>query len=566
MHSESKAYSQAARATNCIVAIAIMLGPLSLAYGQQTISSSAYYSKATQALNNRHLDSAFNYFTLAFSAGMSKDSLLYGWGEIYLAKGVYDTALALNFSIKGSEEKGFRQKVLEQRYMIYAALGWEEKAQETLDSLRKETGYRTLRFAPLVQMNGTFGYTSLQEVLAGVYPWSDLAVVDTTDIEHGIHAGLATRLRWNLGNKDRFSLDIGGSVAKPYYVEDNVIDSVKLDMQVFVQADARNILERLAVGGRIGVRRNYAGDVSAKGLLDLTCHAQGPKWMRAFSAGYALEVSQEREVDNQNVWLFGYLDNAGPLRQGFTFSLFANGYFARMAAQNYDAYAWLYYVDDAREDFVVHYTDETYSARIDTAGKAAIAYVSELVADTGNLALLSAIYGDSIHNQMPQSHISLGPEVVYSFSPAAKLRTSIGAGWNVRYYPAEYHWVGMWAEGLDAGQGTDILLAFSRADSSYYFLDEQIVLEGGFDYGHVKEHYTPFSFAQRSRKRIDNTISVNLSLESEIWRMGVFVVSGTIARTWSTLGDDCPIDVPEFSWSAQLKWTKTIRPRMRQRR
>jgi len=111
---------------------------LAATFSIASVSQNGYSSlcaKGVGFLKENRADSALFYFSQAFREGMPQDSFYYFWAESYLNKGSADSAFVLNYSIRPGADTSFKKKVLEQRYVIYSSLGWDDKAKAVLDSI-----------------------------------------------------------------------------------------------------------------------------------------------------------------------------------------------------------------------------------------------------------------------------------------------------------------------------------------------------------------------------------------------------------------------------------------------
>ncbi|MBD3393495.1 MAG: hypothetical protein GF418_15270 [Chitinivibrionales bacterium] len=525
-----------------------------------------------RALEDGRLDSAQSLFTIARSKGMPRDSLLYFWGEVYRRRGVLDTALALNLAVSPAPTGSFAFAVLKQRYLIYSALGWQEKASAILDSVKARGRYRRSLLAPRTDFGLTVGYQSLNETVGGAYPWNEYVSLDTTDVEHGVHGRADVRLGWGIPLKDgrSIALETGYAGTKPYYVQDHMLDSMKLNMTGYGLIRAEGLFDRLSLELRFGARRDYLGDYSSVDNIEATYIVPDARRLRVASAGYGIELGPGPDLQHQNVWLLGYLDNSIARGRGWSFSFLASGYSADAVDYSFSEAANVFYVDDVDADFVTHYTDSSYATMVDTTGDSVYQYVAE-AQYTYDLVPLSSLYDSPIESTIPQDFLSAGPSVAYTYTFVKWLKGRAGMGWNMRYYPQQYEWVTLDRDEAEKYTSASSRLAYNRADGRYYLLQERIQPQSvlyftSTDMSHVDERYedTPAVFTSpqyRKVRRIDNEIAFNLSLESGIGAFGTLVLRGNISHTWSTLDNDAPVDVPGFQWWASLAWEKSIRPR-----
>jgi len=377
-------------------------------------------------------------------------------------------------------------------------------------------------------------------------------------------------LCWNVFSKKKhaFTFDLGCTAEKPYYIQDGVLDSMKLNMLVSARFGVRDLFTRLTMYAQAGGRRSYDGRYSSVNNIDASYVVSGASWLRILSAGYGIELSNGLRDDNQIVWLGGYTTNAMSRGKGISLSLSANGYFADDIPYVYSDAAQVIYVDDVNAEFTTHYTDASYTTAVDTAGKTLLQYINDVKYGYTTVVPVSELYGMEIASVMPQSHFSASPSVSYAFATTPWLKINAGCGWTLRLYFREYEWVTVDESGFETYTSETSRLAFNKSDGRYYLLEQIQPSYPGWltgpshDYSLLVETYaeTPAAFLIESHRqqRIDNAASINLSLEFKPKRMGNFVLAGFFSRTWSTLSADCPIEVSEYSWSAQVQWRKDI--------
>lgn len=202
------------RTTIFLLALLLFTGRVYSVNGKPPTAAQASWADGVASVNIGDLASADVLLKAAFSAGIGEDSLYYLWSAIFLAKGVYDTALALNYAIKFDSSCSIYNEVLLQRYTIYSTLGWEREAALLLDTLERTPKGRLRRIIPegVLYLSGG-GYTE-EDVADRNYPYATAADSMVT-LNNG--AGVASlRLGWRIpvGHKRGFGLGgVGGMLA-----------------------------------------------------------------------------------------------------------------------------------------------------------------------------------------------------------------------------------------------------------------------------------------------------------------------------------------------------------------
>jgi hypothetical protein len=115
------------KADSLLLAAIIVL----MSFFQGSAGYNSSLERGLRQLQAQQYDSAQVSLYVAFKDGMSKDSLYYMWANLYIQKGVYDSALALNAALIDTASI-WQNRTLNQRYLIYKMLGWEDDASGLL--------------------------------------------------------------------------------------------------------------------------------------------------------------------------------------------------------------------------------------------------------------------------------------------------------------------------------------------------------------------------------------------------------------------------------------------------
>jgi hypothetical protein len=129
----------------------------------------------------------------------------------------------------------------------------------------------------------------------------------------------------------------------------------------------------------------------------------------------------------------------------------------------------------------------------------------------------------------------------------------------IRYYPRPVEWYR-----VDQRFQQNVPVALSRKEGRYYALtslpDTEFRNRGFIFIPETFDLDNPLTYEKRSRIRVDRMLSVNVSLTKTFGYLGSVTLGGFGARTWSTLSDEAPLDIPTWSWGVSLGWRVVFAP------
>jgi hypothetical protein len=261
------------------------------------------------------------------------------------------------------------------------------------------------------------------------------------------------------------------------------------------------------------------------------------------STSYSLDIDDAGAVEHTG-WAYGTVlfKVSGNAQIGA--EALVSAYVAEPIDAVFDT-AKLVYVDDARKDLPIFYRDASYTDMIDTTGLPGITTI---------LPWMDAANGTADANphvialKLPVTNMALSAGTSYLQGLAHGMRWGIGLRWQVDYYPEELEWYSV-----------DTLheyLGRSSHDAQSYWLRADTIrianqiLEGGFNTANPALH---------SETRIDNSLIANLSFSKAFRRAGTVSLRMSLTRTWSSLPEDAPVDIMEWSWITRLGWRVDLR-------
>ncbi|MBD3344167.1 MAG: hypothetical protein GF401_03790 [Chitinivibrionales bacterium] len=478
--------------------------------------------KAQKMLKSAEFDSAQVYFFRASKNGMPRDSLFYLIAETYLRKGTLDTALALNHSVDPVNNAALKKVLLTQRCVIYTAAGMEQRAEALLDSIGALASLSEKRFTPSLGFAASVGYESEKFIDAVAYPLVLPEEPLPKDAIDGLFYQFQSALtaRYKLGNGIVPFISGLFSMNKPNTVspEGNEFDS--LGVSGGIRTGIGNIAKRFSFNYEwTRMVDNYKNYSSFNEIVTSYMHSRRNRIFFS-SAGYRHELGANMSTESQSGFWIAYMGLIFPEVE-VSGSMLFNGYFAPSLLWN-----------DQDSSLAVREVRSMGPLRPDR-------YFISAPLDTLDASTI-----------IPQSNIMFlaGPSVAIDLP--FKFEVEISPKWSIKSFVDNYiwHWYGN-ETGSIGSVAVDSIFGVTFNDAVLaYENDYYKVIENSY-FGPIKRF---------EKKRVDNTIYCDISLSRKTRVIGRFTLDGGIAKTWSTLHDDAPIDIPDWDWSISAKWDKTI--------
>jgi hypothetical protein len=500
-------------------------------------SSLYFYDKTFRLIHKNEFDSALLSIRQAYAYGLSDDSLLYAWAEIYNSKGALDTAIALSLSIKSKPGHPLYYSVLKQRYFIYTLTNQKEKAYRVFDTLSRRKEYRMEQLVPEmsyffrggIQQNSTKEAEILPSYLDYAYPQSEPA--------RGNGAG-GFNLKWNIPLRKVMGLEITTGVdVYQYNPPDNFRLKHALDSSYSEEyAQCRYYILSGMIAGTYKLSRldEYADFIyfkhsivssyKHKVYLDYVTYIK--ELFFSGVAGYSYDVG--RRVHNWNILLFGNRDWTS--RRSNSLSISVNGVHMKNDT--------LYDFDFCRKMYIEGNTFYENSK-----------YVTPVPMTT---ALRNAPRQDTvfISTILPRSYINTKLNISQNFSFNHGLDFSLFIEGATSWFADFYKWV----DPVVVNTNTDdASLLYDRLDSTWHFSKslKPLIID-------TLSH--PYALVHK-KKRVDQTITANVSFKKDIKKIASIGLNGSVSRTFSNMnGDDAVVDVPVWAYSVMLSTTIKFNP------
>ena len=501
-----------------------------------------WWQQGIAAARSNATDSASFYMKKSFAAGISDDSLYYLWAEIFLSKGVLDTALALNYSIPVSDTNTLFKKVLEQRYAIYTTLGWKKEAEALLDSLDIKRPGRWRRLVPegMIYLSGGAYYES--STTDKNYPYTR-TTDSTEDLING--NGIASiRVGWHLPTGKKQGVRFGGklryagsrfSVANTTaHLNDSADASVGAYLHYSLFSD------RLLAGYTFNRKKDFLATRSFLHQFFLRYAFLMKKWLGSVEAGYNYEAPLKEHF----YYMMNYWDRLIDKKNSVSFTLFLSGMTAEELVIN-SSLQYLYVKDNRI------YTDATFTYPVPT---------------TQNLNFINRTSVDSVFDwlpvtmSIPQSFLSVNPHTRYEYKLNRRFSFGAGLGYNFTWYKELYSWMDFSHDNFKEANipdqyGNKQYAAYNQNDSNYYWIRLIPIISGETLLDSI-----PMSFHRIRKRRVDQSLSLNLFFKSDFGKLGDLMVDFTVRRNFSSLMKSAPVDIQRWYGEMMLTWFFRFKP------
>jgi hypothetical protein len=491
--------------------------------------------KILGALSIGLVDSAFIYLGDAVKKGLPDDSLYYLWSEIYIARGILDTALALSIAGQRSDRGTLTKTLLTQRYNIYLALGLKKDADELLDTIMGSAPPLVNPYLPRISINGGLGYNQRNSFERHPYPFINEPAGYERIPNKG--ADFALNSSWFLQLKNGAILVPGLSYTLANGVERTELDDT-LNHALGVSLDLKNFRNHLSLGYALQERISMFGDLSTVNTATLSRSAVSTTMINYSSLIYSIELDDDSKVLYQALWLMHYLTR--PLTPKINLAILPLITCFLTDDLNSSYTSSVMYIEDPNADTVRHYTDASCTQLIPIPDPFTII-------DTIFLIRRYKAASDplSVSLNAPESYCGITPAVGLEFELPHGFSIEGTLKGMVNYYLKEHTWTS-YTFPYTFARYDGAWLAYSRSDGNYYVVDE---LGNIFN----AEHYSgPLDIKQHRVRRIDLMIGGELLLERRLWNSGTVGLNGYVRKYRSTLNDDLPVKIKDLFYGGGI--------------
>ncbi|MBN1129240.1 MAG: hypothetical protein JXA71_09655 [Chitinispirillaceae bacterium] len=493
-------------------------------------------SNVTEALDAGRYDAAYEYFQTAFSRGLSEDSLYYFWAEIYCRRGVLDTALALNIAARRKNAGGLTIPLLQQRYVIYATLGWAEEAGEIVDSLQflqsrqplRETRAGENRLAPRFSVMNWSGLNVRNIFEEQPYPFRKSVPVLGRVVNPG--QDITLKSSWYFPFVKGTALQPAISYNFSNGIEQGNLRLDSLNHALGISLGVTNLWRFFSIGYSLQQRSSIFGGVSTQNTVSLSRLRQGNRWLAYSSLMGIMESSREEAGSFQSVLLMNYfscrLSAATDIALSPLVSCFLTGDLSTPVP--------VMYIEAPAANPVTHYTDATCTQTVPIpSGPLTPVQQRELLAAYREAAVPQGFI------RAPESFAAATPSVGIMHKLSAKFSVEGTLKGMAYYYLKEHEWISSAAPG-------DTMLAFSNGDGRYYSVEEFSNITSGETYG------GPLEMASCSKRRIDFGMGGDAALKWRVGKTGTLRLNAYVNKYWSSLRDELPAEIKDLLYGVGL--------------
>ncbi|MDG5816991.1 hypothetical protein QA601_17980 [Chitinispirillales bacterium ANBcel5] len=521
----------------CIVAVLFVN-----AYSKPSVTDSLCHEGMLRIEQNDY-DSAVYFFNRAHSLGMSLDSLYYFWAEVYLAKEVLDTALALNLATNTNDTEELHFQVLKQRYYIYSILGWVNEADLLADSLLLNQSTKRSYFIPSLRLRAGSRFNTNSTRSPPLIMYDDLTV--DKDNESYMTPNIMADLNWNIpiGRKNR-SIRAGIlAMGELYRIPQSksfssLEDSLEYEAQYYI--GGRNIFRNMSTRYSFTYRKNHPQIIMRSHAFELSMFTTKNKWIGFYKAEIDWDQGDSLYSSRINYSLSSY--NSYDLHINVDLTFLTNFYYMHTDPHSFKySKGNLFYYDGTNL-----YSDSTFSETIPFPSRR-----FGLMHSADKL-----LFGVTIPYSRSGFTLSAGGE----FGLGERLRTTLYLRYGFDYYTRKHQWYnfGFSSAYLDTvSTSMPVINGHSASvarteDGKYYLIKDY---DEGFT---VSDEELQIQF--KRRRRIDNHLQASFSLNYSISALNSIVLSAFCRYRFTNLPESAPVEISTFSSGINLYWQWNISP------
>jgi hypothetical protein len=502
-----------------LAAIVLLLVCILSAETSPDSSAHLYLDKSTTFLTDNQIDSAIYYLDLSRNAGLSKDSFLYQYANIYLEKGVLDTALAFNYSLKPEKTSPLYQSKFEQRYLIYSLLGLKDEAVKAFDSLgigTQSVQKKSISFPELILSVGETYKQSIEKTPVTDSVTRLQTMKDTAN--NGFGTDVDASIQWSIPWSGRQRFTIGTSYTNTESANHKA-DSLAHSWSAFLTI---NNLGPFSANYTFSRDKSLSQTLSSSNSFNLSLIIPDSSFKKI--GGFSLKgkfTLSHSELTQQIYSMFAFFDTKLTRHYSLNVNLMFLTIFIDKTIINYPP---LPVSNMSGSDFLG--TNNRIITKPDSLTDLYIRRIIQAQRDTTILLL-----------QIPNSNISLSPSFDNTFSIFWKISLMVSLGYSLSFYTDDYIWY--------IAKDPDIALARDIATGMLYNINSLDVSGISIDTLERREY---------RKRRIDNALQIGITLSRPVWRIGDFSLSGTYEKVFSNMVGFAPVSIPvrSFECSAVL--------------
>ncbi|MBN1980089.1 MAG: hypothetical protein JW795_01050 [Chitinivibrionales bacterium] len=505
----------------------------------RSVSAAEGYTRHVElglhAIQQKSFDSALVWFWKAAKTGMSRDSLYYFLAELYRVKNVFDTALALNYSIKAAPKSMLKRRTLVQRYVIFNTLQMKNRAEETLDSLWINKSQTVNALVPGFHLKTSLGYGTDFEWHERDYPWHTKECQPQGYTVAGLDHSLGLSAAWRLPIKrsSAFFLNGKGTVRKPYSAEYEKLDGDSIAYTGGFVAGFDGIFDNFQISYEWERKKSYLNSLSSVNCVNILFSQCTDKNLISVSTLYGIDLENGRQINNQYLTILGNIVQS--LNRSNQVSVSSSAMVLHMDALTFHDSTYTYQILD-------------FAQALDTTT------IPGMVLLKTEPSVVQGVYEHNAKTYLPNSNLTVNSAFAFERSLPLQLSISTRMIWTYAYYLEKYTWSDFKLTETDPMTNK---VAFDEKTSQYYWITETSDFKSNIT-GEIFDHFTRGPIERHCERRVDNTLSATLTLQRRFIRAGVFELQTGVGKTWSTLDEALPTVLHDWNWFAGIQWRTNI--------
>jgi hypothetical protein len=495
-----------------------------------------YYNdieKGIASLKEEEPDSALFYFWQASLKGMPRDSLYFFLAKIYIVRGVFDTALALNYAINAPVKSSFKRATLQQRYVIFSYLNLTHRANETLDSLWEHRDITARDFLPGIRFYSSTGYNSDYKLKTIKYPWHEPGITPNTDTIGDFDHAFRIISSWRIPIKRSVGLLLQGqgTVRKPYLAEAEFFERDSLDLSGRLGIGLDGLFKHFQVQYEWMRKKNYLHSLVSTNTVSLFYSDFNEKMFYFVNILYGVDIGKKWSINDQYVNILANLCKAiSPVNR---LSVNVGGTFLIMDEFVFNQRTYTFPVLD-------------FARAVDSTTLPGMVFLKQ----NGNTITDTLRYNTT--QSMPNSNVSLSPSLRFEQDLPLNFSIQFGLQWIFTYYYDDYQWSDFKLDSLNVITN---MVTYDNNTGDYYWVTELSDAKANIK-GDVFSHFTYGPLERHSKKRIDNCLSIGMAIRKLFTKVGILELESELCKAWSTLFNDAPVPIQDWNWYVALQWRK----------
>ena len=477
-------------------------------------------------LSHSEYDSAGIFIDDARKCGMSKDSMFYLFAELYVQKTVFDTALAFNYAIKATKNDSMYSKKFEQRYLIYSLINLKSEADKAMDSLGLYTSKRKFNlYIPRFTVGLNSGYKNNRFFTPELYS-DNLQFPMSSILSSGYSGNFNCSIDWDLPWPGDRLLTIGTAYVsnkssdQKTFKSDSLAHTWSTSLQI-------NDIHSFSLSYNFSRNKNQLNAYSSSNSLQLSWIKPDSSYSNISGVSLIGDLAiAHSKILYQRYTLYGFYEKSLTKKIATVFSVLASSLIKEKQP----------FMNTVKISKITGVPEDPFflNSLFDTIKKPTSLTEIKPYKDT---ITANSIDTSLILQQIPYTIHSISPSIVSTFQLFLNFKVNTSLDWTFTYFSEDQ----IWKVPQDLSY-----IALNISDGKLYNVKNPGDIRGGLDTNTIDEV---------KKKRIDNTLAFSISIDHAVWKIGDFVIGGTVEKTYSTLSDNSPVEIPDWSWEISSSLT-----------